>query len=132
MLTVLYDGNCVICQSTCDAMRALDWRKRIEFVDLHADVAWRDRYPSLTGERLMAEIHVVDEAGSIYGGFAGSRRMLREVPLGWPLWLLLQLPGSDAIGRRVYRFIARRRYRINALLGNELPDCADGGCKMLS
>ena len=132
MLTALYDGNCVICQSTCETIRALDWRKRIEFVDLHADVAWRDRYPSLAFERLMAEIHVVDDAGNIYAGFAGSRRMLREAPLGWPLWLLLQLPGSEAIGRRAYRFIARRRYRINALLGNERPDCADGGCKMLS
>ena len=79
----------------------------------------------------MAEIHVIDDAGSIYAGFAASRRMLREVPLGWPLWLLLQLPGSQTIGRRAYRYIARRRYRINALLGNELPACADGSCKPL-
>ena len=35
MLTALYDGNCVVCRSTCEAMRALDWRNRIEFVDLH-------------------------------------------------------------------------------------------------
>lgn len=132
MITSIYDGNCVICRSTCNAMRRLDWLKRIEFVDLHEDAAWQDRYPTLAFERLMAEIHVIDDAGSIYAGFAGSRRMLREVPLGLPLWLLLQLPGSEAIGRRAYRFIARRRYRINALLGKELPDCAAGGCKMLS
>ncbi len=133
MLTALYDGKCLICASTCETMRAIDWLNRIEFVDLHADdVAWRDRYPSLTDERLMAEIHVMDAVGNVYAGFAGSRRMLREVPLGWPLWLLLQLPGAAAIGRRAYRYIARRRYRINALLGNELPDCVDCGCKMLT
>ena len=78
----------------------------------------------------MSEIHVVDGEGRLYAGFAGTRRMLKELPLGVPLWLLLQLPGTDAIGKRVYRFIARRRYRINALLGNELPECADG-CQML-
>ena len=79
----------------------------------------------------MSEIHVLDAEGRLYAGFAGMRRMLREVPLGVPLWLLLRLPGSDALGKRVYRFIARRRYRINALLGNELPDCAEGSCEML-
>lgn len=113
-------------------MRALDWLKRIEFINLHEDAAWQDRYPTLAFKRLMAEIHVVDEAGSVFAGFAGSRRMLKEVPLGFPLWLLLQLPGSKRIGQGVYRFIARRRYRINALLGNELSDCADGSCKMLN
>ncbi len=132
MITALYDGNCVICQSTCETMRALDWLKRIEFIDLHEDAVWQDRFPKLGRARLMAEIHVIDDAGSIFAGFAGSRRMLRELPLGLPLWLLLQLPGSEVIGRRVYRFIANRRYRINALLGNELPDCADGNCKTLS
>ncbi len=132
MLTALYDGNCVVCQSTCATMRSLDWLRRIEFINLHEDTVWPDRFPKLARGRLMAEIHVIDDAGRIFAGFAGSRRMLKEVPLGLPLWLLLQMPGSEAIGRRVYRFIASRRYRINALLGNELPDCADGKCKMLS
>ena len=131
MLTALYDGKCVICRSTCNTMRSLDWLRRIEFVDLHEGAAWRERWPTLELDQLMAEIHVVDEAGRIFAGFAGSRRMLREAPLGFPLWLLLQLPGTETFGRRVYRFVARRRYRINALLGNELADCADGSCKML-
>lgn len=131
MLTALYDGKCVICQSTCGALRALDWLKRIEFVDLHEADDRSERYGHLHHERLMREIHVLDDEGRVYTGFAGTRRMLKEAPLGFPLWLLLQLPGSDALGKRLYRFIARRRYRINALLGNELPDCADGSCKML-
>lgn len=131
MLTALYDGKCVICQSTCGTLRALDWLKRIEFVDLHEADDRSERYGHLHHERLMREIHVLDDEGRVYTGFAGTRRMLKEAPLGFPLWLLLQLPGSDALGKRLYRFIARRRYRINALLGNELPDCADGSCKML-
>ena len=131
MLTALYDGNCVICQSTCETMRALDWLRRIEFVDLHEAEVASERFADLNPQRLMSEIHVLDAEGRLYAGFAGMRRMLREVPLGVPLWLLLRLPGSDALGKRVYRFIARRRYRINALLGNELPDCAEGSCEML-
>ena len=41
------------------------------------------------------------------------------------------LPGMNGLGARVYRLIARRRYRINALLGVELSDCDDGSCGML-
>jgi len=131
MLTALYDGNCLVCRSTCEALRALDWLKRIHFVDLHDGGDFRRRHPELTRERLMSESHVIDAAGELYAGFAGTRRMLKELPLGFPLWLLLQLPGADAIGKRLYRYIARRRYRINALLGSELPECAEGGCRML-
>ena len=131
MLTALYDGNCVVCRSTCEAMRALDWRKRIRFVDLHESGAGRERCAELSREQLMREIHVFDGEDKIYVGFEATRRMLKEAPLGLPLWLLLRLPGMDALGARVYRYIARRRYRINALLGKELPDCEEGNCGML-
>lgn len=131
MLTALYDGNCVVCRSTCGAMRALDWRKRIKFVDLHEGAGWRERYPDLSHEHVMREIHVIDGQRRVYAGFEGTRRMLREAPLGFPLWLLLRLPGMDALGARVYRYIARRRYRINTLLGVELTDCDDDSCGML-
>ena len=131
MLTALYDGNCVICQSSCETMRALDWRRRIEFVNLHDGESWRGRYPELGAEQLMGEIHVVDQQGKLYSGFRASRRMLKEVPLGMPLWLLLQLPGMEGLGQRVYRFIARRRYGINKLFGKTLPDCVNECCKPL-
>ena len=131
MLTALYDGNCLICQSTCTTVRAFDWLKRIDFVNLHEDEAWRGQQHDLKRDQLMGEIHVLDQEGRLYAGFQGTRRLLKELPLGFPFWLLLQLPGMDGVGRRVYRYIARRRYRINALFGNELPDCGAGKCKML-
>lgn len=131
MLTALYDGNCVVCQSTCETLRALDWLKRIDFVDLHESEDGPERYPLLSREVLMREIHVLDRDGAVFAGFAGTRRMLKELPLGFPFWLLLHLPGMEALGMRAYRFIARRRYRINQLLGREAPDCAEGSCGML-
>ncbi len=131
MLRALYDGKCVICRSTCETLRALDWLNRIEFVDLHRSPAMSAPFDRLSRERLMSEIHVLDAEGKLYAGFAGTRRMLRELPLAMPLWLLLQLPGSNALGKRVYRFIARRRYHINALLGAPLPDCPEDSCETL-
>ncbi len=129
MLTAYYDGKCVVCQSTCEVVRALDWRRRIKFVDIHDDAGLPMPGIELTDERLMGEIHVLDEAGGLYVGFEGTRRLLREVPLGLPLWLLLRAPGMDGLGGRLYRAVAKRRYGINRLLGVALPGCPDGSCQ---
>lgn len=128
MLTAVFDGNCVICQSTRQTFRALDWRGRIAFVDLHDSATWSADFPGLDEEGLMGEIHVIDREGAIFAGFYATRRMLREVPLGLPFWLLLQIPGMDALGIRAYRFIARNRYSINRLLGRQLTGCTDRHC----
>ncbi len=127
MLTALYDGNCALCRASCASLRRLDWRKRIEFIDLHESERWRTRLPGLPLESLLGEIHVIDGAGALYSGFQASRRLLKELPLGWLLWLLLRLPGMDSLGSRGYRFIARRRYRLSRLLGMP-PACVDERC----
>jgi predicted DCC family thiol-disulfide oxidoreductase YuxK len=135
MLTAVYDGNCVICNTTRRIIRALDWFKRVEFLDLHDHAEVTARYPSLDQSALMGEIHVIDRGGRVFPGFLGTRRMLRAVPLGWPLWLLLHVPGvGNWLGPALYRFIARHRYAINQLLGVDLEqrdqDCEDGVCKL--
>jgi predicted DCC family thiol-disulfide oxidoreductase YuxK len=46
------------------------------------------------------------------------------------MWMypLMFLPGITWLGPRVYRWVARRRYALNRLLGN--PLCEDGTCKI--
>ena len=127
MPRALFDGHCFICRSSRSVIQSLDWMNRVEFIDLH-DPETLSRCPELDDAWLMGEIHVLD-GGSLHVGYDGIRRLLKEVPLGIPIWLLLGLPGMDRIGRRVYRFIVRRRYSINRLVGG-MPSCADGSCKM--
>jgi predicted DCC family thiol-disulfide oxidoreductase YuxK len=127
-VTAVFDGQCVICQSTRRVVRALDWRNRVAFMDLHQAEAVTRRFPWLDHDDAMGEIHVIDAGGAVYAGFEGTRRMLRELPLGYPLWLLLHLPGMAWLGQRVYRFIARRRYAINRLVGR--PVCETDTCKL--
>lgn len=127
MLTAFYDGNCPFCQAACASMRRLDWRKRITFVDLHENEQWQARLADLPRESLLGEIHVIDEAGALYAGFPASRRLLKELPLGWLLCLPLRLPGMDSLGSRAYRFVAQRRYRFSRWLGKP-PACDAERC----
>ncbi|MCY4020721.1 MAG: DUF393 domain-containing protein [Chloroflexi bacterium] len=129
MLTALYDGRCIICQSTRGTISALDRRHRVRFIDLHDRDAWQSQFPQLNDADLLGAIHVVDERGAVFAGIDATRRMLRELPLGLPIWLLLQAPGADKLGAALYSSIARRRYRINRLFGKPIPDCDDGNCE---
>lgn len=130
MITVLFDGYCLMCQSTRKTINALDWLHRVEFLDLHDTETVDRRYPYLNYDDLMGQIHVVEADETLHAGYYGVRRLLREVPLGFPVWLVMQIPGIDWVGTRVYAFIARHRYGINKLFGNEIPDCVDGVCKI--
>lgn len=135
MITAVYDGNCVICNTTRRIVTALDWLNRVEFLDLHHRDEVERRFSFLDYAASMGEIHVVDSDDRVFPGFLGTRRMLRELPLGLPLWALLHVPGvSHWLGPALYRFIARHRYRINRLLGVDLEqreqDCIDGVCKI--
>lgn len=134
MLVAIYDGHCVICNTTRRIVTALDWFKRVEFVDLHNHDEVSLRFPQVDHERAMGEIHVIDGV-RVFAGFQGTRRMLRALPLGLPLWALLRLPIiGDWIGPRVYRFIARHRYAINRMLGVDLnqtaENCDNNVCKI--
>lgn len=128
MVTAIYDGYCVICNQTRRTVRALDWLHHVEFLNIHDWNTVNSRFPSLDYETAMGQMHLVMPDGQLIGGFPAVRRMLRELPLGCPIWLLLQLPGMDTIGDKVYKFIARNRYRINRFFG--MPVCENGNCKI--
>src|SRR5215212_7460397 len=117
MTMAIYDGLCVLCQQSKRLIERLDWRHRVEFLDVHDWSVVETRYAQLSFEQAMGQMHVVTSDGQLIGGFEGVRSLLRDLPLGFPLWLLFRLPGMTRMGNTVYRFIARHRYRINKSLG---------------
>jgi predicted DCC family thiol-disulfide oxidoreductase YuxK len=128
MTTAIYDGFCVLCNQTRRTVMALDWLHRVEFLDIHNWNSVHARYPSLDYEAAMGQMHVVTPEGQMFGGFEAMRCLMRDLPLLFPIWLLLHLPGMNWAGNRVYRFIARNRYRINKFFGVDI--CEDGTCKI--
>lgn len=51
----------------------------------------------------------VTPAGDVDRGYFAFKRVLRSLPLAWPLLPLFYVPGSSLIGPRVYAWVARNR-----------------------
>lgn len=138
MTVAIFDGNCVICNTTRRVVQFLDWFNRVEFLDLHDATTLTEHYPQVDPDDAMGQIHVVADQGTVYAGFQGTRRMLRDLPLLWPLWVILHLPIiGNWLGPRVYGFVAANRYSINRLLGVDLEQiereeaaCEGNVCKI--
>mgnify|MGYP001237831812 CR=1 FL=1 len=128
MVTAIYDGNCVLCRQSKRMINALDWLRRVEFLDLQKWETVHQRYPDLDWNAAFGQMHTMTANEQMLGGFQGVRRLLRELPLGWPFWLLLHIPGINWLGDQVYQLIARNRYRINQLVGAEV--CENGACRI--
>ncbi len=125
---VLFDGLCVLCRGSVRAIRRLDWRGRLEYVDVQDWARVTGRFPAIDRAEALGEIHVVRPDGVILKGYGGMRHIAGRLPLLSLFAPLLYLPGIAWLGPRVYRFVARRRYQINRLFGN--PICEDGSCKL--
>lgn len=110
-LSVLYDGSCGLCLRTVAIIRRLDVLARVEVWDVLED--WdrlERRWPFLSQQTCLENMHVVRADGRVYTGFHGYRAMAWHLPLGWLLIPLLFVPGVPAVGERVYALVARRRH----------------------
>jgi predicted DCC family thiol-disulfide oxidoreductase YuxK len=128
MTTAIFDGNCVICQQTRRIVTVLDWLHRVEFLDVQQWDKVYARYPQVDYNEAMGAMHVMTKDGQMLAGFVGVRRLMRDLPLGYPVWLFMHLPGMTWLGNKVYGFIAKHRYQINKLFG--APVCENGTCKV--
>ena len=121
--TVLYDGHCRFCRSQIAVLRRLDLGGRLRFTSLHDTSVTRD-FPEIPTADLMDRMHVVDRSGRVRGGAEAVRFLSRRLVPLWPLAVLLHLPGTLPLWRRLYAWIAARRYGIAGRCGD------DGTCRL--
>lgn len=107
-ITIWYDSVCPLCSREIRLMRALDWRKAITFVDIHAEGAACPVDPKL----LLARFHARDKAGVLVSGAAAFALMWRNIPLFWPLGQIARIPAVLGLLERAYlRFLVWRARR---------------------
>jgi len=116
---VLYDGDCGFCTRWRDRMIPRDREGRIEWLSVH-DPSVAARFPNLDREDAMRQMYVYAPDGTVHKGADGWMELFRLLHGLSFLAALGRIPGADLLARRVYRFIAERRYRLS---------CAGAACR---
>ena len=109
---VVYDGLCPLCLRTMVLLDAMDFRKRLAFVDLEHD--WPEAQRALDGvtqDQARHAMHVAAPDGSVCRGFFAFRALARLLPPLWPIMPLLHAPMAASIGPRLYDLTANNRGR---------------------
>jgi predicted DCC family thiol-disulfide oxidoreductase YuxK len=118
---VLYDGGCPFCLKSVALLKKLDWLHRLSYHDARDTERLPESAVPLEPERLMREMHVLTpDRQMAYTGFRAWRWIAARLPLLWPVWPMLFVPGIPWVGQRLYLWVARNRYN--------LVPCHDGQC----
>jgi predicted DCC family thiol-disulfide oxidoreductase YuxK len=105
--TLIYDGECGICQQAVARLRRWDQEHLLRFVpfqDGAAVRAFRIELPALA-----AAMHLVLPDGRVFAGADAVPELLRLLPGKRWLAPLFRIPGVLPIARRIYAWIAVRR-----------------------
>lgn len=104
-VTVWYDGGCPLCRREIAAMRRLDRRGRIAFVDVDWD---GEGVCPIDRAELLARFHACED-GRIVSGAAAFAAMWRAIPMLRPLGLLARYQPMSMMLERGYRLFLRIR-----------------------
>ena len=110
---VLYDGQCPLCRKTASILRRLDWLGRLRFNDCRDAVGIPPNTAHLDPGRMIEQMHVLTpDRATAFAGFRAVRWIAGRVPVLWPLYPLLFIPGMAKVGQQLYLWIARNRFRL--------------------
>jgi predicted DCC family thiol-disulfide oxidoreductase YuxK len=123
---VLFDGRCTVCTAGAAQMRRLARQGAVEVVSFH-DPGVLERFPGLTHEACMRQMHLVAPDGQVFGGFEAAVRVVATRRVLGRLALAYYLPGLRRILDGLYAWIAANRYRI---VRRQAARCEGGTCAL--
>jgi predicted DCC family thiol-disulfide oxidoreductase YuxK len=119
---VFFDGECPLCKREIDALRLLDFRRRVLFTDISA----ADFDAAAVGKsyrELMDVIHGRMPDGQFVTGVETFRQLYAALGFG-PLVALSRLPGVRHLLDLGYHWFARNRLRLTGrCLKDEQGNC---------
>lgn len=111
-IAIVYDGECRFCTRALRVIRRFDLRGIMQLYDSHASEFVTEKFPMLAGADFDQAMFAVTAQGAVFRGYFAFKAILRRLPLTWPLLLFFYVPGADALGPRVYAWVARNRRRL--------------------
>lgn len=121
---VFYDANCRLCVRSRRMLERLRPRAELVFVDV-GDEGVMARYSFIDRAARLGQMHVMDSAGRLAGGYDAFLLLAPAVPLLRPLRQVLQWRPVRFVGHKLYRWVARNRYRLGGSVS-----CEGGACRI--
>jgi predicted DCC family thiol-disulfide oxidoreductase YuxK len=106
--TLIYDGDCGICQQAVTRLKRWDQEQVLQFVPFQNEAAVAAFDIALPA--LAAAMHLVLPDGRVYAGADAIPELLRLVPGKRWIAPLFRIPGVLPLARGIYAWIARRRH----------------------
>ena len=126
--TIFYDANCRLCAGSRRTLERLRPRADLTFVDVQDDGAMR-RFPMVDRGASLGQMFVMDPGGRLAGGYDGFLSLVPAIPFLRRLRGVLRWAPVRAAGVRVYRWVARNRYKIGGSVGGSMS-CDGGSCRV--
>src|SRR4051812_4119312 len=109
--TVFYDGACAFCLASVNLLKKLDWGSCLAYVDMRKNAEALQRV-GMPPDQALEQMHVLPKGRVALHGFDAIRWLAWRLPALWAIAPFLYLPGVAPLGRRVYLWIARNRFRL--------------------
>jgi predicted DCC family thiol-disulfide oxidoreductase YuxK len=119
--TVLYDGQCEICQACVSWLKKLDRRNQTVCLSISAETL-SSLDPRLNLDDCLRQLHVLGPQSELYVGWDAVACLARLFPSTWLIGALGRRFPLRNLGHRVYGFVARNRY--------SLSKCRGGVCRV--
>jgi predicted DCC family thiol-disulfide oxidoreductase YuxK len=120
---VVYDGHCGFCTAQVKNLLWWDCQGKLAYLSLH-DPEVQRQWPDLDHDRLLQEMLIIDSQGRRHWGPEAIRYLTHRLRRLWWAAPVFYIPGVMFVWRRMYRWIARNRYRISA------HTCDSGTCEL--
>ena len=120
--TVFYDANCRLCAHSRRMLERLRPRAELVFVNVQDESAMA-AYPRVDRRAGLGQMFVLDGAGNLSGGYDAFLSLVPSIPALRPLRHVLRWRPVRAVGRTVYRWVARNRYRLGGSVSCEAGVC---------
>lgn len=109
--TLVYDGECQICNRFVARLRRWDTGREIEVVPSQA-LGVMARFPWIPPRAFAEALQLVRDDGATWQGAAAIEELLGVLPRGrWIAWVFT-IPFARVLAERVYRWVARNRSRL--------------------
>ncbi|WP_036843511.1 thiol-disulfide oxidoreductase DCC family protein [Pontibacillus marinus] len=118
---VLYDRYCFLCQQSKKWLEKMDWLNRLRWVSLQ-EYSQKHTISEDKMKAMKAELHAITPDQKEHVGYDAMKVAFIRCPLTFVLGILMYIPKSGIVGKPVYRFIAKNRYRLFK------SKCKNGSC----